>query len=269
MPRPLSVFRYPGSKQKVAGEILSRLEQTINREKNFHDVFVGGGAVLQAVAERWADIPLFANDADKDMAAFWTLVAREDTEPLLEKLRRTPVTLQTFRELRESPPTSMLDRAFAAVFLNRTAFSGILSAGPIGGWGQKSVWKIDCRFNQDAIATGIRHLAALMHKRLSVTCLDFQRYLHATPLDACCYLDPPYFHKGNQLYRTRMSEADHQALAELLRRRRNWLLSYDACADIDRLYGWAERSRVQRRYSVKGEKTSWSKKTEYLVTLPE
>ena len=53
---------------------------------------------------------------------------------------------------------------FAGLFLNRTNFSGILKAGPIGGKAQTSKYKLDCRFNKERIIQSILDIAAYKNR---------------------------------------------------------------------------------------------------------
>lgn len=48
---------------------------------------------------------------------------------------------------------------FAMFFLNRTNRSGILDAGPIGGYDQSGTYKIDCRFNKEVLIKKISKIA--------------------------------------------------------------------------------------------------------------
>jgi len=82
------------------------------------------------------------------------------------------------------------------------------------------------------------------------------------------YLDPPYFQKGDELYRQRMTLSDHLALADALRRATNWVLSYDRTPVIEALYSWARCHVVGARYSVNGKKTRWTANEELVIVPP-
>ncbi len=62
------------------------------------------------------------------------------------------------RVFTESRETS-LELAFATFFLNRTNRSGILNGGAIGGVKQEGAWKLDARYNKDALIERIRKIA--------------------------------------------------------------------------------------------------------------
>ena len=51
-----------------------------------------------------------------------------------------------------------LEIGFAAFYLNRCNFSGVIKGGPIGGINQTGKWKIDARFNKEDLIRRIRNL---------------------------------------------------------------------------------------------------------------
>ena len=92
---------------------------------------------------------------------------------------------------------------------------------------------------------------------------DYDRLYDHEPM----YLDPPYYKAGNSLYIEKMTEADHFDLAVLLYKRKNWVLSYDDCSEIQDLYKDHEIIDLSARYCINGKKDSWKSKNE-LIILP-
>ena len=43
---------------------------------------------------------------------------------------------------------NLVDMGYAALFFNRTNFSGVIDAGPVGGMTQSSAYAIDYRFSE-------------------------------------------------------------------------------------------------------------------------
>jgi DNA adenine methylase len=61
------------------------------------------------------------------------------------------------------------------------------------------------------------------------------------------FVDPPYYHKAAKLYRDDFGPGDHGKIARLLHGVKSpWLLSYDDCPEINRLY----RRRKKERFSI-------------------
>jgi len=195
-----------------------------------------------------------------------------------------------------------LESAFAALFLNRTSFSGILTSGPIGGYDQlmrvkdkdtntfkrdkkgnyiktTTKWPVHCRYNSELVVKGINGVHNLVGKKLTSNAKYFRNFLEDLLRDTkgniFLYLDPPYYEKGNQLYRHGMTDNEHSQLAEFLKehkktRRLEWVLSYDSCDRIRQLYSWAVTRPLRVRYSISGdERESWSSKDELIITKPK
>ena len=63
------------------------------------------------------------------------------------------------------------------------------------------------------------------------------------------YLDPPYYTVGHTLYPVSMSPDEHLKLSEELRRRTNWVLSYDDCPEVRSMYDYAKIYEYPMWYS--------------------
>ncbi len=246
-----SPFRYPGSKSKFIVSILENLKV----KETYTEPFVGGGSVALAVAEKYPNTKIFLNDLDEWIYAFWKIISNGDIQVLSDMLDQ-PVTLDTFYNLRESPDTDEINKAYKAIFFNRTTFSGILRSGPIGGKSQLGKYKIDCRYNKEKLKIQLINLRRLLEGRTIVTNKD----VIEMNFEGSTYLDPPYFLEGSGLYRKNI---DHIALANKLRQTGNWLLSYDDCPEIRTLYMGCKFIDINARYSV-----SVSKLKNELLILP-
>ena len=266
------IFRFPGGKTRVAGTIANILSYMKGFEKGFHDVFVGGGAVLVEVAQQYPKIKLHANDLDENIAAFWQIMANPNLGyDRLCKLMEIRPEVALFKYLRETEPANLVEKAYRAIFFNRTTFSGIAITHPIGGFGQKSKWTIDCKWNFSRMKERMHQMVQLFHGRLSVSNQPFQKYLFGIGKNAVCYLDPPYYKTGSGLYRVSMPKREHEVLSGMLKQRRNWVLSYDICPEVEQLYTWANREKLNFYYTIKGRKAKgngWTYKNEYLI-LPK
>lgn len=264
-----SPFRYPGAKSRLLKTFRPLLDAMIQGKEAFHEPFVGGGSVGLYVASEYPLLPLYFNDLDPWMSAFWAVLADgtdSDIAELLSLVRRRP-TIDLFTELRGREPDGVVEQAYYAVFFNRTTFSGILDAGPIGGLQQKSKWSVDCRYNVEQLTTSIRSLTQLLRGRLTAdrgNAIDYIReYCSAGTL---LYVDPPYVEKGNELYPVSMTPEEHEELASVLRETKaSWILSYDYCETVQRLYDGLPSAVIGARYSVTGQdRANWVGKKEFL-----
>lgn len=264
-----SPFRYPGGKSDfslTAFEIVSRCGLA---GREFFEPYAGSAAVSMALLQ--SDVVPCATLVERDplVFGFWSaLVTRADE--LLERFIELPITLKTWHQfqplLRVDHPEGhdVVDLGLAGLFFNRTNFSGILNGGPIGGKGQKSEYTIDCRTNKDEIVSRLLTISTLAD-RLSVTFGDAVEVIkkHQRRKDALFYVDPPYFVKGELLYRHFYRLGDHKALATALEDVQfPWFLSYDVHHVIEFLYEKQHVKRIRFQYSARSPKNH----EEYLIS---
>jgi|SRR5579859_5622966 len=262
-------FRFPGSKNKLLPHIMKELDPILKNADCFSDGFVGGGPVLLEVAAKYPNIKLFVNDKDRWIYCFWKIVAdsnRKELDQLLDLLSNKP-TIKLFNELRQPfDNTNIVDCAYRCLFFNRTTFSGIINSGPIGGQDQKSKWTVDCRYNFNNLKKKIEKCHLLLVNRTTVENFDISQYPYLVNNNYPIYLDPPYVRAGKMLYSVFMSENEHINLSNIIINRSNWVLSYDNHALINKLYSNCNLQNLTHKYCIDGKKTTWSEKTELIIT---
>lgn len=138
---------------------------------------------------------------------------------------------------------SRLRRGFSAFYLNRCNRSGIITnAGPIGGVKQTGKWKLDARFNKAELRRRCEKVAEY-RDRVHVSGRDGIEFIKDLDAESTLFfIDPPYFLKGQTLYLNTLDKEYHIALSTQLKFMSDaaWVLTYDDCPDIRRLYrGWA------------------------------
>src|SRR5690606_33077627 len=87
--------------------------------------------------------------------------------------------------------------------------------------------------------------------------LDFQESNDCYP-DALHYYDPPY-KKGNALYGRNgdiHKEFDHQGFCDLIKPRKNWILSYNDCSEIRSMYKGFYFATPEWKYGMTKNKNS-------------
>ncbi len=260
-------FRYPGAKNKILPLLIEHIDKVHMNAYPFCDAFVGGGSVALEVASKYPKSHIYLNDKDSWISSFWSIVSGTNQGKLTDLLNliTQPVTLTLFYNLREDKDESELMKAYKAIFFNRTAFSGILKSGPIGGKEQKSQYTVDCRYNATKIRQKILACNKLLQGRTTVTNFDIIDCLNSHDCLSTIYLDPPYYVKGQALYTEFMKPEEHVAMAKLLDTKKKWVLSYDDCPEIRALYSKHEIIDLSMRYSINGKKTDWSSKNELLI----
>jgi DNA adenine methylase len=272
--RYLSPLRYPGAKSglvAVIGDLVENATAKLGEPELFVEPFAGGASTALRLAGAGIVRRVLLADADPLVARFWQVAAAE-TDWLIDRMMAEPVTLERWDHWRNWQPSSPRDRdaAVKCLFLNRTTFSGILHgrAGPIGGRRQESEYKIDCRFNKEALAARLRFVGDLYasNRLVDVWCKDWEDtmddvaewYPQLIPNQVIAYLDPPYWSKSPKLYRKSFDPAGgytepnpgrpvspleahdwlddlaHYKLAGYLRHKAQarWILSYDDHPDL-------------------------------------
>lgn len=138
----------------------------------------------------------------------------------------------------------------------------------IGGKGQAGAYKLDCRFNRRELAEKIRRIA-LYREVIKVSCIDarlcIRQWAKALPARALMYIDPPYFLKGQDLYANFYESTDHSDLARTIRTLKcGWMLTYDDCDEVARLYSGLPVYRKSLLYSAQVKRRA----QEILVLAP-
>lgn len=213
--------------------ILPFIQEASKWCEEYREPFVGGGSVFlnaPPFATRWI------NDADPHICAFFRTV-RDNPTALCERVLNTKPTIHMWEKLRLTNPADELELAFKTLFLNRTNYSGVLNARPIGGFGQKSDYSIDCRWNPKMLVDRIKSMSDAL-QGVDITCEDFLFVISKPSMERVfLFLDPPYYHKGNDLYLKGMSQADHVRLRDMLARTKHlFLLTYDNCQEVRDMY---------------------------------
>ncbi|QKW29144.1 DNA adenine methylase [Streptomyces seoulensis] len=241
-----SPLRYPGGKRQLVPFFVDLLKLNGRTPLPlFIEPFTGGAAVsLHLLAADLVDQVVLA-DLDPLVYAFWHQACYQ-TEQLVDDIAAADVTLEEWHRLRANPGRTLREKAYACLFLNRTSYSGILQgrAGPIGGQKQQSAYKIDCRFYKDEIIYRLRQIgqlasdnriAAVRRTGVQTTVKWVEEQFNE--VGRLYYFDPPFWEKGERLYRKAFGRREHEQLASLLTGlEAPWVLSYDYHDEIIDLY---------------------------------
>ncbi|WP_176256712.1 DNA adenine methylase [Derxia lacustris] len=234
-----SILRYPGGKTRFAPFIQEALSLNKARVRVFAEPFCGGAGVAISLLEAGQVDSVALNDSDPLIAALWRVVFSEDAQWLAEQVRVVPLSVDEWKRLKASTPTSDRDLALKALYLNRTSFNGILhKSGPLGGWNQTNR-TLDVRFPREKLANRILELSDLSDRVRSIRCFDWRDFVDELKQDdgVFLYFDPPYFHKAEQLYGHYFNLAEHIAFRDFVEELTvPWLLSYDDAREIRELY---------------------------------
>ena len=231
----LSPLRYPGSKKSLVKYICKIFECNENRPDIFVEPFAGGCNVSLHLLINGLVKKIIIADKDKLISCFWEVLFSNPLY-LIDFIQKVNINLSNFYHYKEiaksSKKSGKYELAEACLFLNRTSFSGLLTnrVGPLGGKAQKSHYKINCRFNKKNMIERIINLSVLSESVIVLAkswqdTIDFSiKWFEKSKKynSLLFYLDPPFYHKADDLYREYFENTEHRELYEKLRN-----LTYD------------------------------------------
>lgn len=269
MSRFASPLRYPGGKSSTLIQVREIIKYNQLSNGYYVEPYAGGcGLALSLLFERTVK-EIYINDLDRSIWAFWESILN-NTARFIEKIETTSIDIQEWHAQKEiqsqKEHAEIFELGFSTFFLNRTNRSGIIKAGPIGGYEQLSRYKIDCRFNKIKLIKRIRKISEHRNKinLYNLDALEFMELLkpRLRRRKGIFNIDPPYFIQGPSLYTNAYRAEDHEKLANvILKYPCPWILTYDNADYIKSLYHERERYNFDLNYTAGSSK----KGTELLV----
>jgi len=250
-----SPLRYPGGKTKMLPIIKSMIEKS-NHSRIYVEPFAGGAGVALGLLFDGCVNGIIINDFDKSIYSIWRAILTE-SERLIQLIKNTPISIDEWRRqksiyLNENKKYS-LELGFAALYLNRTNRSGILKAGPIGGFNQNGNYLIDARFKKKELIRKIEKIASYKNKikLYNYEISTFIKNIIPKYENSVIYFDPPYFKNGKDLYKNFFTQKDHERLCKQIRSLSNdWIVSYDNEDYIKSLYRDYESKEYKIHHSA-------------------
>ena len=252
-------LRYPGGKARFAPFVASLMEANGLAGGHYLEPYAGGAGVALELLFHDQASHVHINDFDTAVYDFWVSVTQQP-DAILKLLADTPVTIEQWlywREvLRGKIEVDQVERGFATLFMNRTNRSGVLKGGVIGGLRQDGAYKLDARLKKEVLSKRIIKIAEHA-SRISVYNEDAFQLLSRCklflPEASLVYLDPPYYVKGQGLYRNFYSHDDHVRIAQLLQSTafgRPWMVSYDNVEEIQEMYKFSAAMTYGLNYTA-------------------
>lgn len=257
-------LRYPGAKSKLYEYVKKLLEVENLIGCTFYEPFAGSATLSWMLLDNNIVNNVVINEKDPLLFHFWNSVFNY-TEELIDLVVATDISIDEWNECAKYKDLSYLigkepvEIGFAGLFLNRTNFSGILKANPIGGKKQESTYKLDCRFNKKKIIEAIRNIAQYRDK-VTIYHDDAISFMnkelkYKRNKKTFVYIDPPYYKEGPGLYRYFYRDRQHIELAQFIKTKNfPWLLSYDDVPEIRKMYNRKKCVNLYLDYSVKTSK---------------
>lgn len=252
-----SPLRYPGGKSKLT-PLVEKLMQSANINNGVYvEPFVGGGGVALSLLINKKVRKIIINDYDIAIYSVWYAILNE-TNKFLQMIDNAILTVDEWKKQKDfyikNKTTYSIELAFATFYLNRTNRSGILKAGPIGGYEQKGNYPISARFNKEKLKERVQ-LIASYKTQVELYNLEIKDFIkNVIPMldnDSFIYFDPPYYKKGKELYTNFFNPCDHEELSKLIFDvQLTWMITYDDVSEIEKLYTTKSLKRFDINYSV-------------------
>lgn len=260
MPATYTPIRYPGGKTKIYPLVDAILERNGLIGSTYAEAYCGGAglAIKLLLNNRVSRIVL--NDIDPAVYSIWHAILNNSAE-LCEFIESVPLTIDEWKRQRDtlqSEESPSFELGKAAFYLNRTNRSGILRGGPIGGLSQSGKYRINARFNREALCNKVNKIAerSCCIDLYNMDAIDFiNRILMETP-NLFVNFDPPYVEKGPGLYHNAYTMHDHFLVADAIRKCAfPWIVTYDDSEQIRALYQGQYMGKIKLGYSAAVHKT--------------
>lgn len=264
-----SPLRYPGGKSKLYYLINALISQYGESVETYVEPFVGGAGIALGLLLNHQIKKIIINDINVGVFSFWNSICN-DTENFIRLVRDTEANIKNYKlqkKIYENENQSSLELGFATFFLNRTNFSGVLGAGPIGGYAQVGRYLIDARYNRKDLITKIERIAQYNSKIeiYNLDILDFIKQIENKKRKIFTYFDPPYYVKGKALYTNFLNNEDHEKIYnEITKIKTPWIITYDNVKDISNIYQRYAQYEFHLSYTVNSKVNR--KGTELLIT---
>ncbi|MCH5142277.1 MAG: DNA adenine methylase [Clostridiales bacterium] len=240
-----SPLRYPGGKGRMYQFVKNLIIENGFEELIYAEPFSGGFGIGIKLLTAGDIKRVIINDFDEHIYAFWVSVFKY-SKRLIKLIEETPVDMENWNTQKEIYNTykgkSLVKKGFAAFYLNRTNFSGVITGGPLGGIAQKSKYNLGCRMNKQQLIDQIKELAQYKDS-VEIYNYDAIQFISKIVLPKqkkiFLNLDPPYVIKGSELYRNFYEYEDHIKLARFIKdnlKEAYWIVTYDDCDLIRELF---------------------------------
>lgn len=258
-------LRWAGGKRWLKKEIDELVN--INNYKNYHEPFIGGGAILFHLKPANA----FISDANKDLIEAYIAI-KENPEAVIEFIKKFSKDKDSYYLIRAQTFENNFYRAAQFIYLNQMSFNGIYRVNANGGYnvpyGNREKYEFD--FKNILLVSEFLQNITIQH-------CDFQESLNNVGENDLVFLDPPYTiaHNLNGFiqYNQKIFSLDDQyrltgAIDRIKEIGANYILTNAAHSKVKEIFDKENDTilEISRASVVGGKNSSRGQYSEYLFT---
>lgn len=212
-------LKWAGGKRQLLPAILNRLPSEMG---TFYEPFLGGGAVLFALAREGCFRKAVVNDVNQELVhTYETLRSSEGVNGVIALLKTYPYERTFYDEMRARIPANLtpVEAAARFIYLNRTGFNGLYRVNKDGRFNVPFGAYTNPTICDDSNLLAVRDCL----KDVTFESRDFEESVAPATAGDVVYFDPPYLPKSATSNFTSYTEkgfslAEHRRLAALFRR---------------------------------------------------
>ena len=173
-------LRWAGGKRWLKKEIDGLVN--INNFENYHEPFVGGGAILFHIKPHNA----FISDVNKDLIETYHAI-KENPEKVIEFIKDFSKDKDSYYIIRSQSFENIFQKAAQFIYLNQMSFNGIYRVNSNGGYNVPYGHRLKYDFDYENIL-----LVSEFLQRTTIQHCDFQHSINNVRENDLVFLDPPY-----------------------------------------------------------------------------
>ncbi len=249
---PKPFVKWAGGKRQLINTLFNNIPSSFS---NYHEPFVGGGALYFKLWSEGMIKKAYLNDYNPDLIGAYKVIKRNPLD-LIDELKSKKYTndSEAYYQMRKTEPEDRIERAARFMYMNRTAFNGLYRVNSKGKFnvpfGRYTNPKICNEENILLVSEALR--------KATLTLGDFSVVSKKARKGDFVYFDPPYHPLSKTSFTSYtdadFSEKDQRRLSELFStlddKNVNVMLSNSCSPLIMDLYSNYEPRKVMARRSI-------------------
>lgn len=176
--------KWAGGKRSLLYSLKAHLPAEFN---DYHEIFVGGGALFFAINERITRA--YLSDNNLDLVVTYQEIKKDPTH-LIARLKKYAAghSYEQFQRIRDEAPQEAVEMAARFIYLNKTCFNGLWRVNKSGKFNvPMGKYKNPKIVDEENLMACHRAL-----QKAKITCRDYREIEPRPQRGDFCYIDSPY-----------------------------------------------------------------------------